>query len=93
MTARGYFRGHPLIWINDRWVYEDSGAEIPVNGGEIRPCVKCRILSPLNEADPCLGVLPGVDTACCGHGVRSEAYVRFTNGIVLRKFIIRRGKL
>jgi hypothetical protein len=90
MASKGYFRGHPLVWINNKRVYKDNGKEIPANGGEIRPCAKCGALFPLGEGevDPCLGVLPGVDNACCGHGIRSEAYVRFTNGVVLKEFII-----
>ncbi len=35
------------------------------------------------EPDPCLGYLPSVTNACCGHGT-SEAYVSFNNGITLR---------
>ncbi len=94
MASRAYFRGHSLVWAIDRWVYEDDGAEIPVNNGEIRPCVKCGVIFPLGEGevDPCLGVLPGVDNACCGHGVRSEAYVRFTNGITFKEFVVDGGR-
>ncbi|KKM75722.1 hypothetical protein LCGC14_1387360 [marine sediment metagenome] len=94
MIARGHFRGHPLIWASDRWVYEDDGAEIPANSGEIRPCIKCGSLFGEGEVDPCLGVLPGVDNACCGHGECSKAYVRFINGVVLKGFVVkrRRGK-
>jgi len=33
--------------------------------------------------DPCLGILPGVSDACCGHGVE-DGYISFKNGIVLR---------
>jgi len=77
MAARGYFRGHPLVWINGNWVYEDNGAEIPSNGGEIRPCKKCGAFFLLDEVDPCLGILPGVDNACCGHGIHLQAYIRF----------------
>lgn len=90
MTARGHFRGNPIVWTDNRWVYADNGEEIPSNGGKIRPCAKCGALFTLGEGevDPCLGILPGVDNACCGHGIRSEAYVRFTNGVVLKKFII-----
>lgn len=88
MATRSYLRGHPLIWVDGRWIYEDDGAEIPANGGETRPCIKCGKLFPLTESDPCLGVLPGVNNACCGHGIRSDSYVRFTNGTVLKEFII-----
>lgn len=91
MTVRGHHRGHSLIWVNSRWVYEDDGTEISANGGEVRSCIKCETLFTLGEGevDPCLGVLPGVDNACCGHGSRSQAYVRFTNGVILKEFIIK----
>lgn len=88
MATRSRLRGHPIIWDNGRWIYEDDSAEVPANGGEIRPCVRCGSLFPLTESDTCLKVLPGVTNACCGHGIRSGAYVRFTNGIVLKEFII-----
>lgn len=79
-----------MIWIEDKWVYEDNHADIPAHGGEIRPCKKCGAVFPLGEGevDPCLGVLPGVDNACCGHGVRSESYVCFENSTVLKDFIV-----
>lgn len=55
-----------------------------------RLCGACGVACPLGEGeyDPCLGVLPGVDNACCGHGVRDESYVRFTTGVVLRGFTV-----
>lgn len=40
--------------------------------------------------DPCLGELPGVDFACCGHGGEpgttstGAGYIKFSNGVVLR---------
>ncbi len=76
MTARGYLRGHPLVFVKGQWVYEDDGTAIPVTGQETRPCIKCGVLSE-DGVDPCLGVLAGVDNACCGHGIPSEAYVMF----------------
>ena len=42
-------------------------------------------------ADPCLGVLPGVSYACCGHGDPDDAYVAFENGIVFRGFNVIEG--
>ena len=36
--------------------------------------------------DACLGILPGVDNACCGHGVREKSYIRFSNGMVVKGF-------
>lgn len=90
MASKSFFRGHPTVWLDGRWVYADTGEELPATGGKVRPCAKCGLLTTLGEGevDPCLGVLPGVDNACCGHGVRSKAYVRFTNGVVLKGFIV-----
>jgi len=88
MAARSFLRGHPLIWLEDRWVYEDDHADPLLRGAKPRPCKKCGAVFPWHEVDPCLGVLPGVERACCGHGVRSDSYVRFTTGVVLKGFIV-----
>lgn len=90
--ARGHssFRGHPIIWVDEMWVYEDNKKPIPGWGGEVRPCLKCGSSkwSGDGEVDECLGTLPGVDNACCGHGNREEAYISFTNGVFIRGFMI-----
>ena len=88
MTARSYFRGHSTIWKNNKWVYEDNGDDAGFNG-IVRSCKKCGAVfqgSNVGEPDPCLGNLPGVDNACCGHGVPEQAYIRFTNGVVIKGF-------
>ena len=88
MTARSYFRGHKVIWNGKQWLYEDNNKPKPTfhYGGKIRPCVKCGKVFPLDEADSCLGILPGVDDACCGHGISSESYIKFKNGTIIRGF-------
>ena len=42
-------------------------------------CAKCgaALLSYCLEPDPCIGYLPGVYNACCGHGNDNEAYITF----------------
>jgi len=87
---RSYFRGHPIVWEDGQWVYEDTGEKSGFDG-IVRPCAKCgRVFegSNIGEADPCLGDLPGVDNACCGHGVREQSYIRFTSGVVVKGFEI-----
>lgn len=91
IAARNSLRGHPLIWLEDRWVYEDDHADLPSRGGKIPPCKKCGELFPQGELDPCLGTLPGVQSACCGHGLRSGSYVHFTTGVVLEGFTVKAG--
>ncbi len=90
MTTHSYFRGHPIVRDehNKCWRYEDTRA-IAGFGFEVRPCKRCGRQfegSNVGEADPCLGELPGVDNACCGHGARKNAYIRFTSGVVLTGF-------
>lgn|GEM_PF-4811035 len=62
MTATTYVFGHLC-----RWTYADSGE--PVGDGNTRPCPKCGRLPNADGSDPCLGHLPGMRAACCGHGV------------------------
>ncbi len=88
--GRSHFRGHPIVWLSERWVYEDNQEPIPGWGGENRSCIKCGSTewSGDGHVDQCLGVLPGVDNACCGHGAPEEAYIHFTNGVMIRGFVV-----
>lgn len=94
MAVRSYFRGCPVVWIDNTnggyWVYEDNGERLPATGGKVRPCKKCGELFPLGEGevDFCLGILPGVDNACCGHGIREHSYIRFSNGVSVEGFVV-----
>ena len=50
-------------------------------------CKSCGIAyRPGEEPDPCLGELPGVLEACCGHGRLEKGYVMFDDGTLLRGF-------
>jgi hypothetical protein len=51
------------------------------------PCVKCGKLPTDEGHDACLGTLPGVIDACCGHGV-TEAYINFENGVTIRGSLV-----
>ena len=48
-----------------------------------KPCGKCGKLLPESGPDPCLGMLPGVRFACCGHG-KERGYIMFANGLTVR---------
>lgn len=49
-------------------------------------CPHCNKPRGDDGVDPCLGLLPGVAFACCGHGGHDGArgYIAFTNGVVIR---------
>lgn len=43
------------------------------------PCKHCGLRITPEGHDPCLGTIPGVMNACCGHGRDEEAYVQFSS--------------
>lgn len=45
-----------------------------------RVCNACGARCPDDAPDPCLGMLPGVSAACCGHGDPGGAYVLYSDG-------------
>lgn len=47
---------------------------------DIKPCPKCNQLPDKNGHDWCLGKLPGVKYACCGHGI-NKGTIFFKNGV------------
>lgn len=87
-----YFYGHPIKWVE----YDDESSEpFYVDNDEpcwrvpFRPCPKCRLTPEVEEPgvnsghDPCIANLPGVDYACCGHGVE-QGYIKFKDGRIFR---------
>lgn len=49
-------------------------------------CPHCHKRRGPDRHDPCLGQLPGVNYACCGHGGHgdTQGYISFTDGTVIR---------
>lgn len=50
---------------------------------EPKLCNRCGEHYDRNEPDPCLGHLPGVIFACCGHG-DGNGYITFENNVCIR---------
>ncbi len=68
------WRGHDIYFKDDRWFYLNTST--PVADSEC-PCGHCGAKVTENGHDGCIGKLPSVMNACCGHGVTSDAYVQF----------------
>lgn len=51
-----------------------------LDSGECRKCGETALPGPEQGLDPCLGLLPGVSAACCGHGETEAAYVVIGGG-------------
>ena len=64
--------------VSDGWRYEDTGQ--PVAENPEPACGLCGAETTPEGHDGCLGTLPGVVNACCGHGRELEAYVAFEDG-------------
>ncbi len=79
-------RGHAIEMSNDEWVYCDT-KESTVLNHKLRPCGHCNKIATPEGHDACLGKLPLVSNACCGHGVISESYIQFFNFLCIRGFV------
>lgn len=94
MATRGRVFGRECTWTVDpdgvgRWRYPDGTVaaqhEDPMDPmcfeftADVRPCPGCDELPGEDTVDPCLGRMPGVTTACCGHGV-GRGYVAYEDG-------------
>ena len=60
-----YARGHRIEWDGEQWVYADTRERYD----DSRACIRCGRHPTPEGFDACLGHLPGVASACCGHGV------------------------
>lgn len=76
MTARGKLRGHEIEYTDGKWIFTDT-REPTVETWRERPCGHCGKFPTPEGHDACLGILPGVMNACCGHGELDEAYVQY----------------
>lgn len=64
--------------------YHALMGELGVLPSDHWPCGKCGAEGPTPDGhDPCIANLPGVQHACCGHGIEL-GYVMFDDGRVIR---------
>jgi hypothetical protein len=77
------FRGHSIRCADGTtWRYVDNNEPVAETFKD-RPCGNCGQLPTPEGHDACLGALPGVANACCGHGNPEDAYIVFKNGLRL----------
>ncbi len=90
-----FLRGHKIYKdLEDKWRFSDNKKRTSETWFE-RPCGHCGEYGNSNDGlpDPCLGQLPGVTNACCGHGNPKESYIVFSGGVVIRGFEIDKKEL
>lgn len=79
--SRSTWRGYAIEVVDGEWVFSDT--KEPTVGNK-RACGHCKQAPTPDGHDACLGELPGVRNACCGHGVTKEAYLQMFDGSILR---------
>src|SRR5699024_4237358 len=78
-----YLRGHEIRKRSDgKFVYCDNG-ELTAYTWMNRPCGYCGKDNTKEGHGGCLGTLPNVMNACCGHGNINEAYVQYWDRTVV----------
>ena len=82
MTAKQYIRGHEIYYNETKkeWLYCDDDSPASVE----RPCKRCGHMPLDNGEDWCLGHIPNIKNACCGHGAE-EGYFQLENGKTFRE--------
>lgn len=74
------YMGYPTGYKDGVRVFKDTGNPVVGENAERRPCCHCGLYRGNNGHDPCISNLPGVKSACCGHGGGKRAYILFENG-------------
>lgn len=76
-------RGHAIYFDGREFRFSDNH-QSTVETWKDRPCGHCGLNNTPEGHDGCLGTLPGVSNACCGHGVDRAAYIQYTDGTEVR---------
>lgn len=83
MSRHNSLRGHAIYFDGQEFRYSDNH-ESTVATWKERPCGHCGLHNTPEGHDGCLGTLPGVRNACCGHGQVRGAYIQFNDLTELR---------
>lgn len=79
-----HLRGWPIEQDDSgQWIYSDT-REPTADTWKDRQCGHCHLPRTPEGHDGCLGTLPGITNACCGHGIKTAAYLQFLDGEILR---------
>lgn len=78
-----HIRGYEIVLVEGEWrMANPMKSSLPLD--EL-PCGHCGKENTPEGHDGCVGTLPGVMNACCGHGDTKDAYVQFPNGQIMQK--------
>jgi hypothetical protein len=78
MVVKSKYRGNEIEFNSKGWVFSDT--KILVSDNKSRECGNCGLEQTKEGHDACLGELPHLMNACCGHGNNKDAYIQLMNG-------------
>lgn len=81
-TTKSYLRGHEIELSPDQQYRYVDTKEPTAETWTSRPCGHCGKYRTVEGHDGCLGTLPGVINACCGHG-HEGAYLQLLDGSIV----------
>ena len=76
--------GHAIVCIDDIWFYKDTLT--PIAGNPRADCGHCGKNRTTEGHDGCLGTIPNIMNACCGHGESRMSYIQFSDGSIVQGF-------
>ena len=79
--AKSKYRGHKIKVKKEVWLFNDTN--VPVKDDINISCGFCGQPKTKEGHDACLGTLPGLMNACCGHGNIKAAYIQFSDGYII----------
>ena len=80
--ATSKYRGHKIKVKDGIWIYSDLNK--PVESVKNIRCGYCGSSKTKAGHDGCLGELPNIMNACCGHGNTDEMYIQYLNGVCVQ---------
>jgi hypothetical protein len=75
ITAITYLYGREIYYIGNEWCWAEDMTPIGMPWRVCPHCGKYPLEDHEDPPDPCMGWVPGIRYACCGHGNIEEAYV------------------
>ena len=76
------FKGHDIICKDGAWLFKDTNELVSEKHKEVA-CGYCNANNTEDDHDGCIGRLPGVINACCGHGIENDSYIQFSDKFVI----------
>ena len=70
--TKSHLYGHEIFYKENTWFFK-NGEKVDFNNPP--PCAKCNKHPTKEGYDHCIGYIPNVSSACCGHGTHKAILI------------------